>query len=61
MIVVVVQNIASKIGSSLVVNQVTNTVSGVGALPPELIGIGTIDSQFENPIIISPDGLVFEG
>jgi hypothetical protein len=60
-VTVIVQNIASRIGSSLVVNQVTNTVTGIGAWPSELIGIGTIDSQFENPITISPDGLLFGG
>jgi len=60
-VLVVVTNIASRIGGSLVKNQITNEVTGIGAWPSELIGIGTIASQFQNPITISPDGLLFGG
>lgn len=60
-IMVIVTNIASRIGGSLVTNQVTNEVTGIGALPSQLIGIGTIASQFQNPITITPDGLLFGG
>lgn len=60
-VILIVEGIAENIGGKLVINNVTNQVEGIGAWPSELIKIGSVESRFENPIDISPDGLVMAG
>jgi len=60
-VMLIVKGIAENIGSKLIVNNVTNQVEGIGAWPSELVKIGSVQSKFENPIDIEPDGMVMAG
>jgi len=60
-VLMIVTGIAQSIGSTLIVNNVTNQVEGIGAWPDQLVKIGTVQSRFENPIVIAPDGIVVAG
>lgn len=57
----VVEGVAERIGGAVIRDEVTGQIKGVGALPQDLQGIGTIDSTFDNPIVIESDGLVLSG
>jgi hypothetical protein len=57
----VIQNIATRVGGDVVRSGVGNAVSGISAWPSQLQGIGTVTSRFQNPVGISPDGLLFGG
>lgn len=56
----VVESTAESVGGA-VVRDSANQVTGVGAWPSNLRGIGVVDSKFENPVDIAPDGLLFRG
>lgn len=61
-VIEVVQHIASSLGSALLKDPVNNAVTGIGgAWPSPLQSVGDVKSAFENPIVISPDGLLFGG
>ena len=60
-IYLVVEGLAESIGSSIMDDETTGQVKMIGAWPTNLDGIGEIDSRFENPILIDPDGIVFAG
>lgn len=57
----IANSVANSIGSDVITNNVTNQVEGIGAWPQQVEGIGTVASQFTNPIGIDPTGLVFSG
>lgn len=59
-IVAIVTSIANAIGSQAVVNGV-GAVTGIGAWPGQLPGIGTVTATFEDPVTISPDGILISG
>jgi hypothetical protein len=60
-IVAIVEDVTSSIGSEVVKDQVTSAILGLRAWPSPLQSVGEVKSAFENPIIISPDGLQFGG
>ena len=60
-VLAVVENIASNIGGTLVKDQVTNAVTGLGAWPTPLQGIGTVQAAYDKIIEISPEGLLSKG
>ena len=60
-VMMIVTGVAQSIGSTLILNNVTNQVEGIGAWPSQLVKIGTVQSKFENPIVIAPDGIVVAG
>jgi hypothetical protein len=60
-VLAVVENIASNIGGALVRDQVTNAVTGLGAWPTPLKGIGTVQAAYDKTIEISPEGLLSKG
>jgi hypothetical protein len=60
-VMMIVTGVAQSIGSTLIVNSVTNQVEGIGAWPSQLVKIGTVQSKFTNPIVIAPDGIVVAG
>jgi PKD repeat protein len=55
----VVEGIAEKIGGSIIRDEITGQIKGIGAWPQSLDGIGDVEARFENPIIIDPSGIVF--
>lgn len=57
----IADSIANSVGSSIISNNVTQQVEGIGAWPQQVEGIGTVASQFTNPIEIDPTGIVFSG
>jgi hypothetical protein len=59
-LVAVITSVANSIGSQAVVNGV-GAVTGIGAWPGELPGIGTVTATFEDPVDISPDGILISG
>ena len=67
-VALIIQSIASNIGSEMLVNGVTGAVEGIQAWPPELSRIGRVlalfhDNVTPNPdgVLIDPTGLVMEG
>jgi hypothetical protein len=60
-VVAIVEDVTSSIGSDVVKDQVTNAILGLRAWPSPLQSVGEVKSAFENPIIISSDGLLFGG
>jgi hypothetical protein len=60
-VLIIVESIATRIGGTLVRDNVTNQVTGIGAWPSQLHRIGTVQARFENPIFIAPDGILFAG
>jgi hypothetical protein len=59
-VVAIITSIANAIGSKAVVNGV-GAVTGIGAWPGELPGVGTVAATFEDPVVISPDGILISG
>lgn len=57
----IVKHIASTIGGALVTDEVSGAVDGLQAWPSPLGTVGDVQSAFENPIAISPDGLLIGG
>jgi hypothetical protein len=57
----IIKHIASTIGGALVTDEVSGAVDGLQAWPSPLGTVGDVQSVFENPIAISPDGLLIGG
>ena len=57
----IIKHIASTIGGALVTDKVSGAVDGLQAWPSPLGTVGNVQSAFENPIAISPDGLLIGG
>ena len=55
----VIEGIAERIGGSVVRDEVTGQVRGIGAWPQTIRGIGDVVARFENPVIIDEDGILF--
>jgi len=55
----VVEGIAERIGGAVVRDEVTGQVSGIGAWPQTIRGIGDVVARFENPVVIESDGILF--
>jgi PKD repeat protein len=60
-VLLIVESIAERVGGALVRDNVSNQVTGIGAWPEQLIGIGTVRARFDNPVGISAEGLLFPG
>ena len=58
-VMAVVEGIAEKIGGSIIRDEITGQIKGIGAWPQSLDGIGDVEARFENPILIDPSGIVF--
>ncbi|MGH9887997.1 MAG: PKD domain-containing protein, partial [bacterium] len=58
-VMAVVEGIAEKIGGSIIRDEITGQIKGIGAWPQSLDGIGEVHARFENPIVIDPTGIVF--
>ena len=59
MVIAVVEGIAQKIGGTIIRDEVTGQIKGIGAWPQTLEGIGEITTRFENPIEIDPSSILF--
>jgi len=59
-VMAIVTSIANGIGSRVIVNAV-GAVTGIGAWPDTLPNVGTVPATFENPVTISPDGILISG
>ncbi|KWK06109.1 hypothetical protein WM11_12030 [Burkholderia ubonensis] len=57
----IIKHVASTIGGTLVTDKVSGAVDGLQAWPSPLGTVGDVQSAFENPIAISPDGLLIGG
>jgi hypothetical protein len=60
-VILIVNKLVEKIGSNLLVDNVTNAIEGIEAWPPELSRIGRVRAVFHDPIDISTTGLVMAG
>jgi PKD domain len=60
-VLIIVEGIAERIGGTLVRDQVTNQVSGIGAWPTELVRIGQVQGRFADPVDIDPGGIAVSG
>ncbi|MDQ6827362.1 MAG: PKD domain-containing protein [Gemmatimonadota bacterium] len=58
-IMAVVEGIAEKVGGTIIRDEVTGRIKGIGAWPQSLDGIGEVHARFENPILIDPSGILF--
>jgi len=58
-VMAVVEGIAEKIGGTIIRDEVTGQIKGIGAWPQSLDGIGEVHAKFENPILIDPTGILF--
>ncbi|MGZ4780080.1 MAG: PKD domain-containing protein, partial [Thermoanaerobaculia bacterium] len=58
-VMAVVEGIAEKIGGTIIRDEVTGQIKGIGAWPQSLDGIGEVHARFENPILIDPSGILF--
>lgn len=54
-----VDDLAERIGSVVIRDEVTGQIRTLGAWPQQLQGIGTVTTRFENPVDIDPDGIIF--
>jgi len=59
-ILAVILAVANSIGSAAVVDGVTGQLTGIGAWPGTLTGVGSVTAHFQN-VDISPDGFFFSG
>lgn len=59
-VALVVEATAERVGGRLV-EDAAGGIAGMEALPEQLEHIGKVDADFENPIEINPDGIVFSG
>lgn len=59
-ILAVILAVANSIGGRAVVDGVTGQLTGIGAWPGTLTGVGTVAAHFDR-VDISPDGLLFSG
>jgi len=59
-LVAVVTSVANAIGSKAIVSGV-GAVTGIGAWPDTLPGVATVPATFEDPVEISPDGILISG
>jgi hypothetical protein len=55
----IAEGIAEKIGGSIIRDEITGQVKGIGAWPQDLEGIGEVTSRFENPVLIDPQSVMF--
>ncbi len=60
-VMVVASNLASSIGGAVIKNDITKQITGIGAWPQTLEGIGTVSASFQNPIDIHADCIIFSG
>jgi len=60
-VMVVASNLASSIGGAVIQNDITKQITGIGAWPQTLEGIGTVQASFQNPIDIHADCIIFSG
>ncbi len=58
-VVAVAEGVAEDIGATIVRDQVTGQMKGIGAWPQTLEGIGQVTSRFENPVLIDPLSVSF--
>jgi hypothetical protein len=58
-VMAVVEGIAEKVGGTIIRDEVTGRIKGIGAWPQSLDGIGDVHARFENPILIDPTGILF--
>lgn len=58
-IVAVAESVAEKIGGSIVRDEITGQVKGIGAWPQTLEGIGEVTARFDNPVVIDPQSIMF--
>jgi PKD repeat protein len=58
-VVAVAEGVAERIGGAIIRDEVTGQVKGVGAWPQTLNGIGQVNADFENPILIDPQSVMF--
>jgi PKD repeat protein len=58
-IVAVAESVAEQIGGTIVRDEITGQVKGIGAWPQTLEGIGDVTAKFENPVVIDPDSVMF--
>jgi PKD repeat protein len=55
----IVDNIAERIGGSIVEDHVTGQIRSISAWPQTLENIGTVEARFENPVDIDSDSINF--
>ncbi|MBL3596351.1 hypothetical protein JMM63_12335 [Rhodovulum sulfidophilum] len=60
-VALVVRGIAESMGSEILSDEVTNTVTGITGWPENLAKIGRVEAVFFDPIVIDTDGLVIAG
>ena len=60
-VMVVASNLASSIGGAVIKDDITKQITGIGAWPQTLEGIGTVQASFQNPIDIHADCSIFSG
>ena len=58
-VLAVAEGVAEKIGGTIIRDDVTGQIKGIGAWPQTLEGIGEITSRFENPVLIDPQSVSF--
>ncbi|UUV07113.1 PKD domain-containing protein [Ruegeria sp. YS9] len=60
-VALVVRGIAESMGSEILSDEVTNTVTGITGWPENLARIGRVEAVFSDPIVIDTDGLEIAG
>lgn len=60
-VVLIAEGIATSVGGSLVRDELTGALQGIGGWPENLSRIGRVRARFENPITIDSSGLVMAG
>lgn len=58
-VVAVAEGVAERIGGAIIRDEVTGQIKGIGAWPQTLNGIGQVDANFENPVLIDPQSVMF--
>ncbi|NIR26623.1 MAG: PKD domain-containing protein, partial [Gammaproteobacteria bacterium] len=58
-ITVVVENIAERVGGAVMEDEVSGQLQTIGAWPQQLQGIGTVETTFQEDVLIEPSGLMF--
>ncbi len=58
-VMAVAEGVAEKIGGTIIRDDITGQIKGIGAWPQTLEGIGEVTSRFENPVLIDPQSVSF--
>ena len=58
-VMAVAEGVAEKIGGTIVRDDITGQIKGIGAWPQTLEGIGEVTSRFDNPVLIDPQSVSF--